>query len=394
MRVLLAIAGQRPARGIPRSHGDVLRVRPPRGDHRDHRHDVRRRSNASRSACSTHDRTEHVGGAARRSWTTSTPSRSRATTTIDAMRRDVRSGAIAGGVVVPDGYGDDPRRRQGAAVELIPDPSAQQPGARAGWRRRRRVAPRRDRRRRAVRRRHGRRAISTRRSPMPPAWRLVIPSVDVDVLVVGDEGLGGGSRFSYSAMSNLVLFVFVNTVAIGALLATDRAQGLIRRLFASPEPAGNAARRHRRRQVRVRHRPVGAADPHRRPACSACRGAIPPAPPVLVVVFAADEHGRRAPARLAGHQHRAGAGDRRADRHRPRHARRLHVAAGDRARGDARGRARHAPRVGDGRVDRAGLPRRRPRATSPASWPCSSASPPCSAWWRPEPSAAPSRGDV
>jgi ABC-2 type transport system permease protein len=44
--------------------------------------------------------------------------------------------------------------------------------------------------------------------------------------------------FSYTAPSNLVLFVFVNTLAVGAILALDRQRGIVRRLLSTPHGTG------------------------------------------------------------------------------------------------------------------------------------------------------------
>jgi ABC-2 type transport system permease protein len=42
---------------------------------------------------------------------------------LDTLRRDIRTGSVAAGLVVPDGYGDDIDRGLDATVELIADPT-------------------------------------------------------------------------------------------------------------------------------------------------------------------------------------------------------------------------------------------------------------------------------
>lgn len=53
-----------------------------------------------------------------------------------------------------------------------------------------------------------------------------------DLKTIGREDNGG--TFSYTAPSNLVLFVFINTFAVSAVLANDRKSGVIRRQMATP----------------------------------------------------------------------------------------------------------------------------------------------------------------
>ena len=58
----------------------------------------------------------------------------------------------------------------------------------------------------------------------------------VRVTTIGSRGSGtrSPSSFAYTSASNLVLFTFVNTLAIGGMLAATRRQGLVRRMLATP----------------------------------------------------------------------------------------------------------------------------------------------------------------
>jgi linearmycin/streptolysin S transport system permease protein len=54
----------------------------------------------------------------------------------------------------------------------------------------------------------------------------------------GDGSTGDLSSFSYTAPANLVLFVFINTVVVGTVIADDRKRGITRRLLATPHGTG------------------------------------------------------------------------------------------------------------------------------------------------------------
>ena len=55
---------------------------------------------------------------------------------------------------------------------------------------------------------------------------------------VDEVGEGRASASSTTAPTNLVLFTFVNTTVAGAVIASERKQGITRRLLASPHGTG------------------------------------------------------------------------------------------------------------------------------------------------------------
>jgi ABC-2 type transport system permease protein len=151
------------------------------------------------------------------------------------MRRDVRTTDTQAGIVIPAGYGDD--LDAGAAeVEVIVDPSSEgafsalatidsavtQEGVHEGAVR-------------VVARDSGVSGAAARRAVSDVEEELEPVKVR-DVRHIGRAETGG--TFSYTAPANLVLFVFINTFAVSAVLANDRKAGLIRRMLATPNRPG------------------------------------------------------------------------------------------------------------------------------------------------------------
>jgi ABC-2 type transport system permease protein len=172
---------------------------------------------------------------------------------LDSLRRDVRTGAVAAGVVIPPGYGDrvdGTASTDGAAsdttgsdstatIDLVSDPTSNSVAAvRAAVEGA--VA---DEAVRAAAARfaadHGggdaaeARATADRLAADLPA--ASVHSVDVEG---GDETDEDVNRFSYTAPSNLVLFVFINTMVVGAMIANDRKRGIVARLLVTPHGTG------------------------------------------------------------------------------------------------------------------------------------------------------------
>ena len=153
----------------------------------------------------------------------------------DTLRRDIRSGAIGAGVVIPEGYGADLDAGKDVRVELISDPTSTAAAATHA----------------AVRSAVGDRAIVVAAAraaageggdvapAQAEATRLAedIPRVGIRTVVVEDAGVRFGS-FDYTAPANLVLFTFVNTLVVGTFLARDRQRGIIRRMLATPHGTG------------------------------------------------------------------------------------------------------------------------------------------------------------
>ena len=160
-------------------------------------------------------------------------------TSEDTLRRDVRTGVVSAGLVVPDGYGAALDAGETATVTLVADPTsttaaAVQAGVRAE------VGDR------AVVVAAGRAAAGPDASPDAVAaareeaatLAAEVPEVGVRTVTVEDgSGVGIGS-FDYTAPSNLVLFTFVNTLVAGAALASERSQGITRRMLAAPLGTG------------------------------------------------------------------------------------------------------------------------------------------------------------
>jgi ABC-2 type transport system permease protein len=161
---------------------------------------------------------------------------------VDDLRRDVRTGSLSAAVVVPGGYSERLDRGEGATVDMISDPTSNSVAAAratveaaisdeavlaaaAGF-----AAE------------HGGPSVAGDVDAARAAAERVsgeLPAIEVRDVAVGggDEGADVG-RFSYTAPSNLVLFVFVNTIAVGSLIATDRKQGIITRLLSTPHGTG------------------------------------------------------------------------------------------------------------------------------------------------------------
>lgn len=151
------------------------------------------------------------------------------------LAADVRTRRVEAGVVLPAGYAEALDAGEPTAVRLLSDPTASGAvpvrSAVAGA-----VA--------AQGRVHAAAAFVAGRLGLDAAELVEVAEreadalapVAVDVEQVGDDRRADLSPFSYTAPSNLVLFLFVNSIAVGAVLATDRASGITRRLLATPHP--------------------------------------------------------------------------------------------------------------------------------------------------------------
>ncbi|HLT70459.1 MAG TPA: ABC transporter permease [Acidimicrobiales bacterium] len=152
------------------------------------------------------------------------------------LRRDVRTGAVAAGVVVPAGFADDLARGE-ATVEIVADPTssataAVQATVRAAVGDHALVV--------AAARTAAEAGGADEEEAARTAARLAdeLPAPGVTMTSVGTDDEPEEGNFDYTAPSNLVLFTFVNTVMAGALLALDRRRGIVRRLLATPHGTG------------------------------------------------------------------------------------------------------------------------------------------------------------
>lgn len=150
---------------------------------------------------------------------------------------DVRLDRVRAGVVIPAGYGAALDAGDPATVEMVVDPSrTTTAAARAA------VAGVID----------GQAAVvaattfvvdragidrAAARAGAEEAAAALAP-VPVEVVEVGRGGIDAGSPFTYPAAANLVLFTFINTLAVGGVLVESRRLGVTRRMLAGPLSPG------------------------------------------------------------------------------------------------------------------------------------------------------------
>jgi ABC-2 type transport system permease protein len=155
------------------------------------------------------------------------------------LRRDIRTGVVSAGVVIPAGYGGALDAGDDATVTLVADPTstsaaAVQASVRATVGDRAAVVA-------AGRAAAGQGADPTAvASARQEAAALApdTPEVGVRTVTVDAEGEVPLGDFDYTAPSNLVLFTFVNTLVAGTALASERRQGITRRMLATPHGTG------------------------------------------------------------------------------------------------------------------------------------------------------------
>ena len=162
--------------------------------------------------------------------------RSGPTTTLDDLRLDVRTSVVNAGLVIPPAYGDDmdagpDRPRRGARRPRLDHAAAVGATVQGA------VGDE------SVRLAAGRFTATHTDGLLPDSLAMVDrvaptqPPVEVaTVPVAGDRSEGGA--FDYAVPANLVLFVFVSTITLGAALAGDRRLGLVRRMLATPHRPG------------------------------------------------------------------------------------------------------------------------------------------------------------
>lgn len=154
---------------------------------------------------------------------------------LDHMRRDVRAGRQVAGLVIPEGFGDAAvRSRAEVRLEAVGDQGVQS------------VDP-------IVQAAVG--SVGTKLAATSFVMRVTdldrseastavehaaasMSAVIVDVRTVGTESFAGSSSFAYTAPSNLVLFLFITSLAGGAALVESRRFGVTRRMMAAPVGTG------------------------------------------------------------------------------------------------------------------------------------------------------------
>jgi ABC-2 type transport system permease protein len=159
----------------------------------------------------------------------------RAYETEDALRKAVRRGVVAAGVVLPAGYDQGLRAGRDAEITFVVDQTRPAPApvrsAVAAV-----VA------RQAAQVRAARFAAEEAGVPFDTAMARARalsdrqPQVRVDATTVGGRTDALPTGFNYTAPANLVLFVFITSLAGAAALIEARRLGVTRRLVATPTP--------------------------------------------------------------------------------------------------------------------------------------------------------------
>ncbi|HEX6230641.1 MAG TPA: ABC transporter permease [Actinomycetota bacterium] len=151
----------------------------------------------------------------------------------EALTDAVERGEAEAGLVVPGGYGDDVRAGGTVAIPLIARPAGegQQVGLTVAA-----VLSEQAEELRAARfvESEGLAAFDEALA-RARELRASVPGVDVRETVAGGEGEPGG--FDYGAAQELILFVFVISLAASSMLIESRRLGVSTRMLASPTPA-------------------------------------------------------------------------------------------------------------------------------------------------------------
>jgi ABC-2 type transport system permease protein len=152
---------------------------------------------------------------------------------LDALRKAVRRGVVAAGVVLPAGYDGALRAGRDAEVTFVVDQTRPAPAAV------RSAVAGAVTRQAAIVQAAGF-AAETSRVPFDAALARARtlsgeqPQVRVEATTVGGREDALPSGFNYTAPSNLVLFVFITSLAGAAALIEERRLGVIRRMLATP----------------------------------------------------------------------------------------------------------------------------------------------------------------
>jgi ABC-2 type transport system permease protein len=155
------------------------------------------------------------------------------------VRRDVRTQSLSGGLIIPAGFGAAIRGGGEATLALIIDPN-QQAGQSLAT-----VVQSAMAREDAVL--AAARFATERSGPGPSgdsqasARELAgqVPRVPVRLDSVGGRPSAADNRYTYTGVSNLVLFVFISTLAAGTALVERRQLGVTRRMMAAPVTASS-----------------------------------------------------------------------------------------------------------------------------------------------------------
>jgi ABC-2 type transport system permease protein len=155
----------------------------------------------------------------------------------ESLAVDVRLDRLRAGIVVPVGHAERLAAGETSELEMIVDPSrATTTAARTS------VAAVVD-RHAAVITAAGFAAdrtdvVAAEASEIAGSVADALRPVTVHIDEVGTGGIDTGSPFSYPAAANLVLFTFINSLAVGGVIVESRRLGVTRRLLAGPVSPG------------------------------------------------------------------------------------------------------------------------------------------------------------
>lgn len=155
---------------------------------------------------------------------------------VDTLSEQVRRGAVAGGLVIPDGYDDTLVAGGTATVEVLADPASGLPGALAGAVG---LAVQTENARLAAARFATRQAGVDAETAERAAERIdVAPALTIEAQMAAATA-GGEVGYADTAPSrNLVLFVFISSLVAGVALVDSRRLGVTRRTLAAPTGPG------------------------------------------------------------------------------------------------------------------------------------------------------------
>lgn len=156
---------------------------------------------------------------------------------LERLRRDVRTGAAVAGVVVPEDFGARLEAGDTTTVQVVADPTSS--GA-AAVQAAVQAAVAEEAARIAAARFAAERtglAYDDAAATVARISAAVAPAAVRTIDVTGEEERDTFG-VDYTAPANLVLFVFVNTLVVGAVLASERRQGIVRRMLATPHGTG------------------------------------------------------------------------------------------------------------------------------------------------------------
>lgn len=149
------------------------------------------------------------------------------------VRQDIRVQSLVGGLVIPAGFSDRLAKGESVQLSLLASqtssatPPLQQVVSSAVDHEGQQIAAARF----ATRVAGGDVTSNFERAHILSLTQAVI---GVDVETMGEAPHRVDNRFAYTAPSNLVLFVFVNSLAIGSVLVESRRLGVTRRVLAAP----------------------------------------------------------------------------------------------------------------------------------------------------------------